>query len=111
MTVVDTVVVSVVVVVESVVVCAAAGTAQATSAPTASATVIKTPSLRAGFTTVSLALLRATGNTANMLHAGKRAPPFSPSVWTWVDVPARVAEDVYDHRHSGDSIGLVGPVP
>ena len=50
-TVVDTVVVSVVVVVESVVVCAMAGTAQATSTPATSATVIATPSLRAGFTT------------------------------------------------------------
>lgn len=90
--VVDTVVVVVSVEgVELVVVWAMAGTAHATSAPATSAIAAATARFRPGFTTASLAPLDAGGNTANMRHAGKPAPPFTWPVWTHGPIPARVA--------------------
>jgi hypothetical protein len=80
-TVVDTVVVVVSVVVVSVV-WAIADAVQATSEPATRAIVRAAASLRAGFTTTSLAFADAGGNTANMRHAGKPAPPFATQVWT-----------------------------
>jgi len=90
--VVDTVVVVVSVEgVELVVVWAMAGTAHATSAPATSATAAAIARFRPGFTTTSLSPPEAGGNTANMRHAGKPAPPFAGPVWTHGPIPARVA--------------------
>ena len=91
-TVVETVVVVVSVVVVSVV-WAVADAVQTTSGPATSAIVKAAASLRARFTSASLALIGGRGNPANMRYAGKLAPPFSHPVWTHAPIPARVRRD------------------